>query len=235
MIVDAINRDAAKRMDIELSIEILICTIIFSLMFFSVFAYVQYKIENRRNVLSCVYDSQYLCCLLGNCCPDIFFENTSELISDIELAKLEQQIQTKEIWLVSSDLSVEAGDNVFKEIVRSRLNEGVQYSFIALDSPIAQERAIKIKNQYKSIFVNKKLHFYLIKGNEYALFLSLYALAIYNPNDNTEDTKAYVCVGESGGSDTSIYARLNQNHTQTATNIVREIICKTSEFIPQTK
>lgn len=232
LIVDTVNRGNSKCMGNILPIEILVCTTVFSMLFFSFFFIIQYKIENRKNILSCIYNNRYLCCLLNNNYLNDFFEESTELINDVELAKYEQQVQTKEIWLLSSDLSVESGDNIFKEVVKTRLNEGVQYSFVALDSPLSRERARKIKNQYKSLFANKRIHFYLIEGNEYSLFLSLYALAIYNPSDNLENTQAYVCVGESGGSNTSIYAKLNQIHTQTATNITREIIRTTEEFIP---
>ena len=130
------------------------------------------------------------------------------------------------------DLSVEEGENVFKEVVKSRLFEGVKYSFIALDSPISRERAKKIKNQYKSFLTSKNMHFYLLKDSGYDLFLSLYAVAIYNPTNNYEDTQAYVCIGETNGSETSIYAKLNNFHTQHATSITREIINKTEEYTP---
>ena len=76
------------------------------------------------------------------------------------------------------------------------------------------------------------MHFYLLKSSDYDLFLSLYAVAIYNPTSNYENTQAYVCVGETNGSETSIYAKLNESHTQHATNIAREIIDKTEEYIP---
>lgn len=231
-VVDTVNSGNSQYMGNTLAIEILVCTTIFSMLFFSFFFIVQYKIEIRKNVLSCIYDNRYLCCLLNNNHLNDLFEESTELINDVELAKYEQQVQTKEIWLLSSDLSVESGDNIFKEVVKTRLNEGVKYSFVALDSPLTRERARKIKNQYKSLFANKRIHFYLIEGNDFSLFLSLYALAIYNPSDNIENTQAYVCVGESGGCDTSIYAKLNQIHTQTATNITREIIRITKEFIP---
>lgn len=232
LIVDTVNRGSSQCMGNKLPIEILVCTTVFSILFFSLFFVVQYKIENRKSVLSCIYNNRYLCCLLNNNYLKDFFEESTELINDVELAKYEQNVQTKEIWLLSSDLSVESGDSIFKDVVKTRLNDGVQYSFVALDSPLTRERARKIKNQYKSILTNKRIHFYLIEGNEYSLFLSLYALAIYNPSGNLGNTQAYVCVGESGGSNTSIYAKLNQIHTQTATNITREIIRTTEEFIP---
>lgn len=228
-VIETVNNGFSQCMGNVLTIEILVCTIIFSMLFFSFFFIVQYKIENRKSLFSCIYNSQYLCCLLNNNSFNDFFKKSTELVNDVELAKYEQQIQTKEIWLLSPDLSVESSDNIFKEVVKTRLNEGVKYTFIALDSPLARERARKIKNQYKSFLTNKRMHFYLIKGNEYSLFLSLYSLAIYN---DLENTQAYVCVGESGGSDTSIYAKLNQIHTQTATDITRDIIQKTTEFIP---
>lgn len=172
-----------------------------------------------------------MCCLLNYSSLEGIFENGSELLDDIRLAKYERQVETKEIWLLSSDLSVEEGDNVFREVVRARLNEGVCYFFISLDSPISRERTKKIKDRYKSFFSKRRMHFYLINIDEYALFLSLYSLAIYNPS-NLENIEAYVCVGETEGSETSIYAKLNKLHTQTATNITRNIIKITEEFIP---
>lgn len=230
LVLDAMYKNTAQGINGKLSLQILIGSIIISLIGFTFFVYIQYRVENKRMILSCTYNPNFMCCLL-NCGSLDSVLNNSELIDDIKLAKYERQIATKEIWLLSSDLSCEEGDNVFKEVVRARLSEGVHYSFIALNSPISQERAKKIWNQYKSFFKSRKIHFYLIDGSEYALFLSLYSLAIYNPSDATE-TQAYVCVGETSGSETSIYAKLNQYHTQTATNITREIIKNTKEFIP---
>lgn len=232
LVIDAVNKNIAQGIDGVLSIRILVCSIIFALSIFSFFIFVQYKLENKRGLLSCIYNPKYMCCLLDNGSLDNIFEETTELMNDVELAKYERQVDTKEVWLLSPDLSCEEGENIFKEVVRVRLNEGIQYSFIALDSPISQERAKKIKEQYKSFFTNKNMHFYLISGDEFSLFLSLYSIAIYNPTDNLGSTQAYVCVGESEGSETSIYAKLNTIHTQTATNITREIIRNTKEFIP---
>lgn len=134
---------------------------------FCFFVYIQYKIEYKRIILSCSYNPKFMCCLLNYNSLEGIFENGSELLDDIKLAKYERQIETKEIWLLSPDLSVEEGNNVFREVVRARLNEGGCYSFVAPDSPISRERA------------KKRIHFYLIRGDEYALFLSLYSLAIY--------------------------------------------------------
>ena len=231
LVLDAIYKNAAQGMTGTLSLQILASSIIMSLLGFSLYVYVQYRIENRRKILSCSYNPNFMCCLLGSGSLEDILENGSELLDDIKLAKHERQIETKEIWLLSPDLSVEDGNNVFREVVRARLNEGVHYSFVALDSPISQERAKRIRNRYKSFFTKKRMHFYLISGDEYTLFLSLYSLAIYNPS-NEEDTEAYVCVGETEGSETSVYAKLNKLHTQTATNITREIIRYTKEFIP---
>ena len=231
LVLDAIYKNATQGITGKLSLQILVCSIIISLLGFVFFVYIQYKIENKRIILSCSYNPRFMCCLLNYCSLEGIFENGSELLDDIKLAKYERQIETKEIWLLSPDLSVEEGDNVFREVVRARLNEGGCYSFVALDSPISRERAKKIKNRYKSFFSKKRMHFYLINGDEYALFLSLYSLAIYNPS-NLEDIEAYVCVGETEGSETSIYAKLNELHTQTATNITRDIIKNTEEFNP---
>lgn len=229
LLLDAMYKNTAQGISGKLSIQILIGSIIITLIGFTFFVYIQYRIESKRTMLSCTYNPNFMCCLLTCGSLDSVLSN-SELIDDVKLAKYERQIVTKEIWLLSPDLSCEEGENVFKEVVRARLNEGVHYSFIALNSPVSQERAKKIRNQYKSFFTSKKMHFYLIEGSEYALFLSLYSLAIYNPSNST-DTQAYVCVGETSGSGTSVYAKLSQYHTQTATNITREIIKNTEEFI----
>lgn len=230
-VLDELYNNAAQGITGKLSLQILACSIIMSLLGFTFFVYLQYRVESKRRVLSCSYNPNYMCCLLGSGSLDGILENGSELLDDIKLAKHERQVDTKEIWLLSPDLSVEDGNNVFREVVRARLNEGVHYSFVTLDSPLSQERAKRIRDRYKLFFTKKRMHFYLINGDEYTLFLSLYSLAIYNPS-NAEDTEAYVCVGETEESETSVYAKLNELHTQTATNITREIIRNTEEFIP---
>lgn len=231
LVLDAIYKNTAQGITGILSLKILVCSIIMSLLGFALYVYVQYRVESKQKILSCPYNPNFMCCLLESGSLEGILENGSELLDDIKLAKHERQIETKEIWLLSPDLSVEDGNNVFREVVRARLNEGVHYSFVALDSPISQERAKRIRNRYKSFFTKKRMHFYLINGDEYTLFLSLYSLVIYNPS-NAEDTEAFVCVGETEGSETSVYAKLNELHTQTATNITREIIRNTKEFIP---
>lgn len=231
LVFDAIYKNVAQGITGTLSLQILACSIIMSLLGFALYVYIQYRVENKRKILSCSYKPNFMCCLLDSGSLEGILDNGSELLDDIKLAKHERQIETKEIWLLSPDLSVEDGNNVFREVVRARLNEGVHYSFVALDSPISQERAKRIRNRYKSFFTKKRMHFYLINGDEYTLFLSLYSLAIYNPSD-AENTEAYVCVGETEGSETSVYAKLNELHTQTATSITRKIIRNTEEFIP---
>ena len=231
IVVDAIYKTASQGVSALMLLQFLVCSIIISFTGFILFVYVQYKIENKRSVLSCTYNPRFMCCLLNQGTPDNFYSNGLELLNDIELAKVERQVDTKEIWLLSPDFSAEEGDNVFREVVRTRLNEGVHYSFVALNCPIAQERAKKIKDQYYSFYTKRRIHFYLIDGNEYALFLSLYSLVIYNPS-KPKNTEAYVCVGETEGCETSVYAKLHKNHTQTATSITREIIKNTQEFQP---
>lgn len=212
--------------------KIVISSILISLTSFIILIYFQFKIENEPTALSCIHNSTTKCCLYNSVSLQNYFKINNETVTDIELARYERDVETKEIWLLSIDLSVEEGENVFKEVVKSRLLEGVKYSFIALDSPISRERAKNIKNQYKSLLTSKNMHFYLLKSSDYDLFLSLYAVAIYNPTSNYEKTRAYVCIGETDGSETSIYAKLNERHTQYATNITREIIKKTEEYIP---
>lgn len=156
IVLDAIYKNATQGITRTLSLQILVCSIIMSLLGFGFFVYIQYRIENKRIILSCTYNPKYMCCLLNYSSLEGIFENGSELLDDIRLAKYERQVETKEIWLLSSDLSVEEGDNVFREVVRARLNEGVCYFFISLDSPISRERAKKIKDRYKSFFFKKK-------------------------------------------------------------------------------
>ena len=232
VILDEVNKNLMKGIEEKFIFKLLLCSIAFSLISFVVFILFQYKLERKEKNLSCIYSPSTRCCLSNCISLDNNFRFSNEIITDLELAKYERMVDTKEIWLLSLDLSVEEGENVFKEVVRSRLYEGVHYSFIALNTPISRERAKKIKSQYKSIFTSKHMHFYLLNDNEYGLFLSLYALAIYNPTDNLQKTQAYVCVGETSGSETSIYAKLDKNHAQIATNITREIINTNKEYIP---
>lgn len=229
-IIDSIN--GSNEIDKIDETKIILSTAVLSLIFFSSVIYFQYKIENRSKVLSCIYSPDTKCCLSYYMPLDTIYGTTHEVITDIELAEYELTVETDEIWLLSLDLSVECGDNIFKEVVRSRLKEGVQYNFISIKSPLAKERAIEIKRRYKSLFSSKKIHFYLLENNEYYLFLSLYSVAIYNPTNSDDGTQAYVCIGESNGSETSIYAKLNKTHTKIATNITREIIENTVEFYP---
>ncbi|MCH5320552.1 MAG: hypothetical protein J1E36_02235 [Eubacterium sp.] len=232
IILDNLQKSFATSISNMFFTKIVISSILISLTFFIIFICFQFRIENEPTALSCIYNSTTRCCLYNSISLQNYFKLNNETITDIELARYERNVETKEIWLLSIDLSVEEGVNVFKEVVKSRLFEGVKYSFIALDTPISRERAKKIKNQYKSFLTNKKMHFYLLKSSDYDLFLSLYAVAIYNPTSNNENTQAYVCIGETNGSETSIYAKLNESHTQYATNITREIINKTEEYIP---
>lgn len=212
--------------------KMVILSILISLTSFIILVYFQFKVENKPTALSCIHNSTTKCCLYNSVSLQNYFKINNEIITDVELAKYERNVETKEIWLLSIDLSVEEGENIFKDVVKSRLLEGVKYSFIALDSPVSRERAKKIKNQYKSFLTRKNMNFYLLKSSDYDLFLSLYAVAIYNPTSNYENTRAYVCIGETDGSETSIYARLNERHTQHATNITREIIDNTERYIP---
>lgn len=232
IIIDNLQKSFAIGVSNIFFTKIIISSILISLTFFIIFIYFQFRIENETTALSCIHNSTTKCCLYNSVSLQNYFKMNNETITDIELARYERNVETKEIWLLSIDLSVEEGENVFKEVVKSRLLEGVKYSFIALDSPISRERAKKIKNQYKSFLTKKNMHFYLLESSNYDLFLSLYAVAIYNPTSNYENTQAYVCIGETNGSETSIYAKLNEAHTQYATNITREIIDKTEEYIP---
>lgn len=152
IVLDAIYKNATQGITRTLSLQILICSIIMSLFGFALFVYIQYRIEYKRIILSCAYNPKFMCCLLNYGSLEGILENSSALLDDIRLAKYERQVETKEIWLLSPDLSVEEGNNVFREVVRTRLNEGVCYFFISLDSPISRERAKKIKNYYKSFF-----------------------------------------------------------------------------------
>lgn len=232
IVVDNLQKSFATGIPNDFFIKIVISSIFISLTFFIAFTYFQFKIENKPTALSCLYNPMTKCCLYNSISLQKYFKINNETITDVELAKYERNVETKEIWLLSIDLSVEESENIFKEVVKSRLFEGVKYSFIALDTPISRERAKKIKNQYKSFLTNKNMHFYLLKSSSYDLFLSLYALAIYNPTSDYENPRAYVCIGETNGSETSIYAKLNETHTQQATNITREIISTTEEYIP---
>ena len=233
LLLDGIYKNAAQGISASLALQMLFSSIALTLFGFFICMYSQYRTKNKRKVLACAYDQSSMCCLLNSGLTHSLFGDDSEIVDDVELAKYEREIVTNAIWLLSPDLSCEEGDNVFKEVVRSRLNEGVHYSFIALDSPISRERATRIWNEYKTFFTKKKMHFYLIDGEEYSLFLSLYSIAIYDPFNNAGGTCAYVCIGETEGSDTSIYAKINRAHTQIATNITREIIRTTREFVPR--
>lgn len=232
IIIDYLQKSFTTGLSNIFLTKIVILSILISLISFTILIYFQFKIENKSTALSCIHNSTTKCCLYNSVSLQNYFKINNETITDIELAKYERNVETKEIWLLSIDLSVEEGENIFKEVVKSRLQEGVKYSFIALDSPISRERAKKIKSQYRSFLTSKNMHFYLLKSSDYDLFLSLYAVAIYNPTSNYENTQAYVCIGETNGSETSIYAKLNESHTQYATNITREIIDKTEEYIP---
>lgn len=232
IIIDYLQKGFTSEISNIFLTRMVISSIFISLTSFVVLVYFQFKIENKPTALSCIHNSTTKCCLYNSVSLQNYFKINNETITDIELARYERNVETKEIWLLSIDLSVEEGENIFKEVVKSRLLEGVKYSFITLDSPISRERAKKIKNQYKSFLTSKNMHFYLLKSSDYDLFLSLYAVAIYNPTSNYENTRAYVCIGETNGSETSIYAKLSERHTQYATNITREIIDKTEEYIP---
>lgn len=230
--MDILQKNFMTNISTKFVTKIVISSILISLTFFVVFIRFQFRIENEPTALSCIYCPTTKCCLCNSISLQNYFKINTETITDVELARYERNVETKEIWLISMDFSVEESENIFKEVVRNRLFEGVKYSFIALDTPISRERAKKIKNQYKSFLTNKNMHFYLLGSSEYDLFLSLYSIAIYNPTSNYEQTRAYVCIGETNGSETSIYAKLNKDHTQYATSITREIINKTEEYIP---
>lgn len=232
IIIDYLQKNFTTGISNVFLTKIVISSVIISLISFIILVYFQFKIENKPTALSCIHNSATKCCLYNSVSLQNYFKINNETITDVELARYERNVETKEIWLLSIDLSVEEGENIFKEVVKSRLLEGVKYSFIALDSPISRERAKKIKNQYKSFLTSKNMHFYLLESSDYDLFLSLYAVVIYNPTSNYENTRAYVCIGETNGSETSIYAKLNERHTQHATNITREIINKTEEYFP---
>lgn len=232
IIIDNLKSIFTAGISTDFITKIVIFSVLMSLAIFIIFIYFQFKIENEPTALSCIHNSKTRCCLYNSVSLQNYFKINNETLTDIELARYERNVDTKEIWLISMDFSVEEGENIFKEVVRSRLFEGVKYSFIALDSPISKERAKKIKNQYKSFLTKTNMHFYLLGNSEYDLFLSLYAVAIYNPTSSYEKAQAYVCIGETDGSETSIYAKLNDAHTQYAINITREIIEKTKEYIP---
>lgn len=223
------NLSQSANINNALMLKIITSSIIIVLIEFSFYVCIQLISENRESNLSCVHNSKFMCCL-SNYSLDNLLNNNSELIDGIRLAKYERQVKTKAIWILSPDLSCEVGNNVFKEVVRSRLSEGVKYYFIALNSNISQERARTIKKQYSTLFNKNNMHFYLIDGNEYSLFLSLYSIVIYNP-ENPEKECAYVCVGETSENTNSVYSKLNSAHTKLAINITRDIINNTNEFI----
>ncbi len=209
-------------------IKILVFSIIFTLMVYTLLIYFKYNNDTRRSACSCIYDPKFLCCFLhANHLKEFYGEN-SKIFDDVELAEIEINVKTKEIWLLSPDFSCEEGNNTFDYVVSTRLREGVHYRFVALDTPISRERARRIFKKYSTIVTRKYIHFYLITSDEYSLFLSLYSLAIYNPTNI--DTEAYVCIGETGNNENAIYAKLNEKHTQLATETVRELLENSKEI-----
>lgn len=231
-ILDSIYKNVAQEFSNEFSLLILLCSIFIVFFSFLVFVYIQYKVRHRQTILACTYDPSIMCCLMNFESGGKLFGDDKEILNDVELAKHEREVTTNEIWLLSPDLSCEASENVFTEVVRARLNEGVDYFFIALDSELSRERVRKIRNQYLNCFTKKRMHFYLIQDEVYTLFLSMYSIAIYDPVNKYGKNSVFICVGETKGSDTSIYLKVKESHAQAATNITRSIIEKTSEYIP---
>ena len=131
------------------------------------------------------------------------------LIDEFTLAEFELTCNTKEIWLISSDFSVESTDNIFQSIVEKNLRRGISYTLFALDTKIARDRAVRIQNMYSHIKRRGKISVKFIDPKDAKLVFMMYNFAIYNPlHTQGMDQTAIICFGENDDTVRSIYRRL---------------------------
>jgi hypothetical protein len=79
----------------------------------------------------------------------------SVVLSDSQLSKIEEDMQSGTVWIVTSNEAIEFAyptvGGQFSSIIESNIARGVDYHYLVIDSPKARERRISISEDFPHI------------------------------------------------------------------------------------
>jgi hypothetical protein len=131
------------------------------------------------------------------------------------LSKIESTLPINAVWILSSNLSDELNDELFKNIVVDNIKRGVAYTYFHSNKEGENLKAKKLKSKFEdSIFCTS------IDDKKYKLLFSFIDIVIFDPL--SEQTVAYVGIAKNVLLGNVLYIKLDDNTTAAMLEILIE-------------
>lgn len=95
----------------------------------------------------CIAITRIVITPITNQISNMSFENNSDLtiLTERQLAKQEDDVEMKELWIITADLGFDADDSVFEEATENNIKRGTKYTYFIPQNKVTKSRIEQLK------------------------------------------------------------------------------------------